>query len=141
MVIRYLGIISVSALPKKKFRIFLELCLDDRCSLRKVYGCIFCGFFLGFYAVFRTAEGDAQVHKRNSKGSKKNDWDRIWLDEYRQFLRLPPGDAFTIETSQVVDFLIELRGRGGKSLAENAGVEGNCVECGARSSDVEGSFE
>lgn len=68
-----------------------------------------------FYAVFCAAEGDTQVYKRNSKGSKKNDWDRIWLDEYRQFLRLRSGDAFTIETSQVVDFLIELKGRGEKA--------------------------
>jgi len=55
------------------------------------------------------------VYKRSSKGYKTQNWDRIWLDEYRQFLRLEPGEAFTIETSQVIDFLIEIRGRGKKA--------------------------
>ena len=45
------------------------------------------------------------MYKQNSKRSNKQNWDRIWLDEYRQFLRLEPGEAFTIETAQVIGFL------------------------------------
>ncbi len=55
------------------------------------------------------------MYKGNSKAYRKYNWDRIWLDEYRQFLRLEPGEAFTIETSLVIDFLIEIRGRGKKA--------------------------
>ena len=55
------------------------------------------------------------MYKRSSKGARKQDWDRIWIEEYRHFLRLEPGQAFTVETSQVVGFLIEIRRRGKKA--------------------------
>lgn len=55
------------------------------------------------------------MYKKARRGLGRQGWDRIWLDEYRQFLRLEPGEAFTIEASQVVGFLIDIRGRGKKA--------------------------
>jgi hypothetical protein len=57
----------------------------------------------------------AIVGNESCTKSREGDWDRIWLEEYRQFLRLAPGDAFTIEISQVINFLIEIKSRGKKA--------------------------
>jgi integron integrase len=55
------------------------------------------------------------MHENRMRGVKRQDWDAVWIDEYRRFLKLKPGNPFSIDTSQVVGFLIELRGRGKKA--------------------------
>ncbi len=55
------------------------------------------------------------MYRKPRKELGRQNWDRIWLDEYRHFLQLEAGEAFTIETSQVISFLIEIKGRGKKA--------------------------
>ncbi len=55
------------------------------------------------------------MYKTRQRGADKQDWNRIWSDEYRLFLRLEPGEAFTVETSQVISFLIDIKRRGKKA--------------------------
>ncbi|MDZ4851657.1 MAG: integron integrase [Pirellulaceae bacterium] len=55
------------------------------------------------------------VYKASQRRSKRQDWDRVWLEEYRLFHKLNPGDLFSIETAKVVNFLIDIRKRGKKA--------------------------
>ncbi|MDZ4851198.1 MAG: hypothetical protein SGI77_18070 [Pirellulaceae bacterium] len=55
------------------------------------------------------------VYKTTQRRLNKQDWDRVWLEEYRLFHKLNPGDVFSIETAKVVNFLIDIRRRGKKA--------------------------
>jgi integron integrase len=55
------------------------------------------------------------MYRWRRQRASRNDWDRIWLEEYRHYLKLPSGAAISVETDQVVGFLIEIRGRGKKA--------------------------
>jgi len=81
---------------------------------------LYTAFVLAFYGallfrLLKAIKGESIVYKKPRRNLGRQNWDRIWLDEYRQFLRLEPGEAFTIETSQVISFLIDIKRRGKKA--------------------------
>jgi integron integrase len=52
------------------------------------------------------------MYKKKSTRYTANDWQRVWIEEYRHFLKLKPGDTFPVDEKSLVNFLAELRKRG-----------------------------
>ncbi len=54
------------------------------------------------------------MHKKKSHRYTANDWQRVWIEEYRHFLKLKPGDTFPVDEKPLITFLADLRKRGKK---------------------------
>ena len=55
------------------------------------------------------------MYKKKSNRYTVNNWQRVWIEEYRHFLKLKPGDAFPVDEKSLIAFLADLRKRGKKA--------------------------